>query len=92
MNQPFNQPAPALGNQYEDDRVLRSYLRRVLPDDVRREVEPSLAEMGRLAGGDSAAFNGSRRLKSLPNVLRQLSGSISAFYSASFPIALRLST
>jgi acyl-CoA dehydrogenase len=52
MNQPFNQPAPALGNQYEDDRVLRSYLRRVLPEDVRREVEPSLAEMGRLAGGE----------------------------------------
>ncbi len=29
--EPFNQPAPALGNQYHDDRVLRSYLRRALP-------------------------------------------------------------
>src|SRR5260370_724322 len=28
---PFNQPAPALGNQYADDRVLRSYLARARP-------------------------------------------------------------
>ena len=48
----FCQQPPALGNQYEDDRVLRSYLRRALPPEVLREVEPSLAEMGRLAGGD----------------------------------------
>jgi acyl-CoA dehydrogenase len=30
--QPFNQSPPTLGNQYDDDRVLRSYLRRVLPE------------------------------------------------------------
>jgi alkylation response protein AidB-like acyl-CoA dehydrogenase len=52
MNQPFNQPPPALGNQYADDRVLRSYLRRAIPEDVRRAVEPSLVELGRLAGGE----------------------------------------
>ena len=52
MNQPFNQPPPRLGNQYDEDRVLRSYLKRVLPPDVLREVEPSLQEMGRLAGGE----------------------------------------
>lgn len=49
---PFQQPPPKLGNQYEDDRVLRSYLARVLPLDVLREVEGSLFEMGRLAGGE----------------------------------------
>ena len=48
----FQQAPPALGNQYHDDRVLRSYLARVLPGDVLREIEPSLAEMGRLAGGE----------------------------------------
>lgn len=49
---PFNQPPPQLGNQYDDDRVLRSYLRRVLPPDVLQDVEPTLREMGELAGGD----------------------------------------
>lgn len=48
---PFNQPPPELGNQYEADRVLRSYLRRALPADVMGEIEPELFEMGRLAGG-----------------------------------------
>lgn len=52
MGQPFNQPAPALGNQYDDDRVLRAYLRRVLPPDVQTEVEPALRELGELAGGE----------------------------------------
>jgi alkylation response protein AidB-like acyl-CoA dehydrogenase len=49
---PFEQTPPKLGNQYEDDRVLRSYLARVLPAEMLREVKPSLAEMGRLAGGE----------------------------------------
>src|SRR5919206_4373738 len=49
---PFNQPPPGLGNQYEDDRVLRSYLRRTLPPDVLSEIEPALLEMGRLAGSE----------------------------------------
>jgi acyl-CoA dehydrogenase len=48
----FQQTPPSLSNQYEDDHVLRSYLKRVLPGDVLREIEPSLAEMGRLAGGE----------------------------------------
>ncbi|HEY0378197.1 MAG TPA: acyl-CoA dehydrogenase family protein [Pyrinomonadaceae bacterium] len=48
----FRQTPPTLGNQYEDDRVLRSYLRRALPADVLGEIEPALAEMGRLAGDD----------------------------------------
>ena len=49
---PFPQLPPALGNQYEDDRVLRSYLARVFPRDIFREIEASLREMGELAGGE----------------------------------------
>lgn len=45
-------PVPELGNQYDDDRVLRSYLRRVLPSSVLAEIEPELREMGELAGGE----------------------------------------
>jgi alkylation response protein AidB-like acyl-CoA dehydrogenase len=48
----FSQQPPRLGNQYEDDRALRSYLKRALPPDVLREVEPTLVEMGELAGGE----------------------------------------
>ena len=48
----FQQAPPVLGNQYEDDRVLRSYLARVLQAGVLSEVEESLAEMGRLAGNE----------------------------------------
>src|SRR5512134_1559804 len=46
----FQQEPPTLGNQYEDDRVLRSYLARVLPAEMLREIEPGLFDMGRLAG------------------------------------------
>jgi hypothetical protein len=31
---PFNQPPPTLGNQFDDDHMLRSYLQRVLPPEV----------------------------------------------------------
>ncbi|HJT68354.1 MAG TPA: acyl-CoA dehydrogenase family protein [Pyrinomonadaceae bacterium] len=49
---PFEQAPPILGNQYEDDRVLRSYLARVCPAEMLREIEPSLFELGRHAGGE----------------------------------------
>ncbi|MBI4206182.1 MAG: acyl-CoA dehydrogenase family protein [Betaproteobacteria bacterium] len=49
---PFVQPPPELGNQYLEDRVLRSYLARTLPEDVLAEIEPALIEMGELAGGE----------------------------------------
>jgi alkylation response protein AidB-like acyl-CoA dehydrogenase len=49
---PFTQAPPELGNQYEDDRLLRSYLRRTLPGDVLGEIEPELRAMGELAGGE----------------------------------------
>lgn len=48
---PFNQPPPRLGNQYEQDRVLRSYLKRKLPAEMLAEIEPALSELGELAGG-----------------------------------------
>jgi acyl-CoA dehydrogenase len=48
----FKQAPPALKNQYDDDRVLRSYLSRVLPPEVLTDIEESLSEMGRLAGGE----------------------------------------
>ena len=49
---PFNQSAPELGNQYSDDRVLRSYLRRVLPGGMLAAIEPELVELGEMAGGE----------------------------------------
>ena len=49
---PFEQAPPVLKNQYDDDRVLRSYLARVLPPDVLTDIQESLKEMGRLAGGE----------------------------------------
>lgn len=49
---PFNQPPPQLGDQYQQDRVLRSYLRRALPESVLAAIEPELENMGRLAGGE----------------------------------------
>lgn len=48
----FKQAPPALGNQFADDRALRSYLARVCPRDVLNDIEPSLFEMGRLAGAE----------------------------------------
>ena len=49
---PFTQPAPQLGNQYSDDRVLRSYLARVLPAGMLAAIERELLELGDLAGGE----------------------------------------
>jgi len=48
----FEQAPPTLGNQYTDDLLLRSYLKRVLPVEVLRDIEESLLEMGCLAGSD----------------------------------------
>ncbi|HEX8904094.1 MAG TPA: acyl-CoA dehydrogenase family protein, partial [Longimicrobiaceae bacterium] len=45
----FTQTPPTLGNQYDEDRALRSLLARLLPDEVLAGVEPSLREMGRLS-------------------------------------------
>lgn len=42
----FFQAPPLLGDAWATDRLLRQYLKRVLPEDARRVVEPDLAEMG----------------------------------------------
>ncbi len=47
----FYQAPPSLANQFDDDRVLRSFLARAFPRDVLDDVTPSLREMGELAGG-----------------------------------------
>jgi alkylation response protein AidB-like acyl-CoA dehydrogenase len=45
----FFQEAPSLGNQYDEDLLLRSWLQRTLPEPERRAIEPELREMGQLA-------------------------------------------
>jgi acyl-CoA dehydrogenase len=46
----FFQAPPSLGNQYDDDRVLRGHLAAALPADVLRAAEEELRELGDLAG------------------------------------------
>ena len=48
---PFIQAPPAIGNTYESDLLLRTFLEVRLPAEVFREIEPSLREMGALSGG-----------------------------------------
>ena len=48
----FLQAAPQLGNQYTDDRVLRSYLRRTLPAALLSAIEPELLSMGEAVAGE----------------------------------------
>ncbi len=57
----FIQAAPELGNQYDADRVLRSYLARTLPPDMLRDIQPALSGMGELAGGELYRFQLSDR-------------------------------
>jgi acyl-CoA dehydrogenase len=45
----FFQDPPRLRDEWADDLALRRYLERVLPAEVRADVEPGLAEMGHLA-------------------------------------------
>jgi acyl-CoA dehydrogenase len=47
----FLQEPPRLANQYEDDVLLRAWLRRTLDPEVLRAIEPELAAMGELAAG-----------------------------------------
>ena len=52
----FFQSPPTLANQYDDDRVLRSWLHRVLPREMLAEVEPELHRLGRRAAADILAL------------------------------------
>ncbi len=48
----FFQEGPSLGNQFDEDFVLKSYLERVLPARALAEIEPGLRSLGRRAVGD----------------------------------------
>jgi alkylation response protein AidB-like acyl-CoA dehydrogenase len=48
----FIQEPPELGNQFEDDVVLKNYLHRQLDDSNYDSESDRLAELGRLAGED----------------------------------------
>jgi alkylation response protein AidB-like acyl-CoA dehydrogenase len=52
----FIQDSPQLANQYDDDAVLRSYLRWRLPAAVLTEVEPDLRRLGQRAVTDILAL------------------------------------
>jgi acyl-CoA dehydrogenase len=47
----FFQEPPRLSNTFRSDVVLREYLERLLPAEVRAEVEPELDRMGEAAAG-----------------------------------------
>jgi acyl-CoA dehydrogenase len=47
----FFQEPPRLGNQYDDDALLQSYLARTLPEDFRRSILGELRDLGDLGGG-----------------------------------------
>src|SRR5437763_5722250 len=42
----FVQEEPRLGNQYDDDALLRSYLRWRLPPSMLAQIEPGLRQLG----------------------------------------------
>jgi putative acyl-CoA dehydrogenase len=48
----FFQDPPRLGNQYDDDAVLRAYLRWRLPANMHAEIEPDLRRLGHRAATD----------------------------------------
>jgi len=48
----FFQSPPVLANQYDDDALLREYLVRVLPEDMRRTHDKEYRHLGELAKGE----------------------------------------
>jgi alkylation response protein AidB-like acyl-CoA dehydrogenase len=52
----FFQDAPTLGNQYEEDPLLRAWLRRRMPDEMRAQVEPDLRRLGARVVSDILAL------------------------------------
>jgi alkylation response protein AidB-like acyl-CoA dehydrogenase len=53
----FVQDAPRLGNQYDDDGLLRGYLRWRLPPAMLGEIEPSLRRLGERVATDILALS-----------------------------------
>ena len=56
MTDDFFQDGPRLGNQYEDDALLRAFLRWRLPAEVHAAVEPGLERLGHRAATDILAM------------------------------------
>jgi alkylation response protein AidB-like acyl-CoA dehydrogenase len=56
------QDPPRLGNEYDDDPLLREIVARLLPPEARRALEPELRELGELAGGRLFALQQEERL------------------------------
>ncbi len=54
--QEFYQDGPRLGNRYEGDEFLQSYLRWRLPRDMLGEIEPGLRRLGDRAATDILEF------------------------------------
>lgn len=52
----FFQDPPKLGNQYDDDALLRAYLRWRLPATMLAEIEPSLKRLGNRVATDILAL------------------------------------
>src|SRR6187200_2834696 len=48
----FTQSPPALGNQFEDDPLLGSWIARAFPRPLAGMLAPELHELGALAGGE----------------------------------------
>jgi putative acyl-CoA dehydrogenase len=57
MASDFYQDPPRLTNQYDDDPLLRSYLRRRLPEAMLTEIEPALRRLGGRAATDLLALD-----------------------------------
>ena len=83
---PFNQPAPELGNQYTDDRVLRSYLERALPAEVLAAIEPQARRAGRLAGGELVSAARSRTGSTSRCIRHGMRGATASTTSKSSPL------
>jgi alkylation response protein AidB-like acyl-CoA dehydrogenase len=56
MTSEFHQEGPRLGNQYETDLLLRSYLRWRLPSPMLARIEPGLHHLGERAATDLLAL------------------------------------
>ncbi len=55
-NQPapmsFHQSPPELGNQFDDDRLIREYLERTLPQEALKAEQENYRQLGELSGGE----------------------------------------
>ena len=67
----FVQSPPGLGNQYLDDGLLRSLLRRRLPAEMLSAIEPEFSRVGELAGGELYAMQLADRLNEPRLTLRK---------------------